>query len=140
MIKCLECGKDIIIKEIMYMESIIKNMCQSLDNDKLFNSCLAMVVGSNGRQFSEEELDEIDEKYNIDLNELIENNEEEFFEYLFKYIDKSKLYSIEAWLDDWSDFDDIALCKIGDKKYEYDEAYDNYMHHIIPGVLNLFYL
>ena len=34
------------------MESIIKNMCQSLDNDKLFNSCLAMVVGYNGRQFS----------------------------------------------------------------------------------------
>ena len=41
---------------------------------------------------------------------------------------------------DWSDFDDIALCKIGDKKYEYDDVYDNYMHHIIPGVLSLFYL
>ena len=119
------------------MENIIKKMCQELDNDKLFNSCLSMVVGSNGRQFSEDEIKDINVKYNIKLNELIEENQKEFFNYLFSYINRSKLESIEDWLDDWSDYDDIALFKIDTNDYEYEDWHDNYMQNIIPGVLDL---
>lgn len=142
------------------MESIIKKMCQELDNNKLFNTSLRIAPPSDvseGAVFSEDEIEEINKKYNFDLIDAIENNEQEFFRCLFLYINGHKLNSIEDWLESWAYYDDIALVDYRDYdpndsdlygdieeedfvngKFAYGEWNDNYMQNIIPGVLDLY--
>lgn len=137
------------------METIIKKMCVELDNDKLFNSIMHYYVGGTfGKIFSDEELEQINAKYQISLKDIIFDSKKEFFKAFFTYIDLSKVTTIKDWLYDWADYDDISLFTLQESTEGYDdwraEGYkiddliyekecDNYMQYIIPDVLN-FYL
>ena len=86
----------------------------------------------------------------------IEDNEDDFFEEFYDQIDLSKVDRdvIIRCLDEWADYDDIALFILDediedyedfldagyeDGDYIYQEEFDDYMQNIIPPLLDFLY-
>ena len=84
----------------------IKKMCKELDNNKLFNTCVLLVEGSdNTNIFSKDEIEDINKTYNINLQELIDNDPGKFFKCLVNSLDKNKVDALEDWLNEWDDIE-----------------------------------
>ena len=91
-----------------------------------------------------------------DLKSYIEENEDDFFKEFYDQIDLSKVDRdvIIRCLDEWADYDDIALFILDediedyedflddgyeDGDYIYQSEFDNYMQNIIPPLLDFLY-
>lgn len=130
----------------------------SINNDKLFSTMMKLYSTgeSIGKELSDDELNDIQTKYGYDLLEILEENENTVLENLYDYMDLLNISVdiVKCWLDNWADYDDIALFildediddyesyiedgyDIGD--YIYEDWNDDYMQSIIPSVLDYLY-
>lgn len=138
------------------IEKIITELAKDVDNDKLFSTIMEKISTDGiGKELSKDELNNISKKYGYDLEEFLENHKDEIVKNLYDYINLLSVSrdTISDWLEDWADYDDIALF-ILDKSIEnyeyfisegykdgdfiYEEEYDNYMQKIIPVILNYY--
>lgn len=130
----------------------------SINNDKLFSTMIKLysTTDSIGKELSNDELNDINTKYGYNLLEILEENKNTVLKNLYDYMNllNVSVDIVECWLNDWADYDDIALFildediddyksyiddgyDIGD--YIYEEENDNYMQSIIPSVLDYYY-
>lgn len=130
----------------------------SINNDKLFSTMIKLysTTDSIGKELSNDELNDINTKYGYNLLEILEENKNTVLKNLYDYMNllNVSVDTVECWLNDWADYDDIALFildediddyksyiddgyDIGD--YIYEEENDNYMQSIIPSVLDYYY-
>lgn len=130
----------------------------SINNDKLFSTMIKLysTTDSIGKELSNDELNDINTKYGYNLLEILEENKNTVLKNLYDYMNllDVSVDIVECWLNDWADYDDIALFildediddyksyiddgyDIGD--YIYEEENDNYMQSIIPSVLDYYY-
>lgn len=130
----------------------------SINNDKLFSTMIKLysTTDSIGKELSNDELNDINTKYGYNLLEILEENKNTVLKNLYDYMNllNVSVDIVECWLNDWVDYDDIALFildediddyksyiddgyDIGD--YIYEKENDNYMQSIIPSVLDYYY-
>ena len=130
----------------------------SINNDKLFSTMIKLysTTDSIGKELSNDELNDINTKYGYNLLKILEENKNTVLKNLYDYMNllNVSVDIVECWLNDWVDYDDIALFildediddyksyiddgyDIGD--YIYEKENDNYMQSIIPSVLDYYY-
>ena len=117
---------------------------------------LYSTTDSIGKELSNDELNDINTKYGYNLLKILEENKNTVLKNLYDYMNllNVSVDIVECWLNDWVDYDDIALFildediddyksyiddgyDIGD--YIYEKENDNYMQSIIPSVLDYYY-
>ena len=102
----------------------------SINNDKLFSTMIKLysTTDSIGKELSNDELNDINTKYGYNLLKILEENKNTVLKNLYDYMNllNVSVDIVECWLNDWVDYDDIAL-------FILDEDIDDYKSYIDDG-------